>query len=66
MVNVCIGDVWWLNETEAMNQQLAYINSADNAIMKVDNTTNVPFGQKRNTVRGYCSCQEMRISEWNI
>lgn len=36
-----------------MSQGLAYINSANNAIIKVDNTSNVPFNQKRNTVRNY-------------
>ncbi|KAF7974858.1 hypothetical protein HWV62_11101 [Athelia sp. TMB] len=45
------GDVWWLNETQATSQGLAYINSANNAIIKVDNTSNVAFNQKRNTVR---------------
>lgn len=42
--------MWWLNETQATSQGLAYINSANNAIIKVDNTSNVAFNQKRNTV----------------
>jgi hypothetical protein len=49
--NSYAGDVWWLNEADATNQQLAYINSANNAIIKVDNTSNVAYNQKRNTVR---------------
>ena len=49
--NGCIGDVWWLDEADATSQHLAYINSANNAIIKVDNTSNVALNQKRNTVR---------------
>ncbi|KAF7969434.1 hypothetical protein HWV62_27323 [Athelia sp. TMB] len=49
--NTTLGDVWWLNETQATSQGLAYINSANNAIIKVDNSSNVAFNQKRNTVR---------------
>ena len=44
------GDVWWLNASDAFTQKLAYVNDAGNAIMKVDNTSNVPFNEKRNTV----------------
>ncbi len=44
------GDVWWLDASDAFSQQLAYVNSAGNAIMKVDNTSVVPFNQKRNSV----------------
>jgi len=49
--NLTLGDVWWLDEADATNQHLAYINSANNAIIKVDNTSDVAFNQKRNTVR---------------
>lgn len=35
-----------------MSQGLAYVNGANNAIIKVDNTSNVAFNQKRNTVSG--------------
>jgi hypothetical protein len=49
--NLTLGDVWWLDEADAMNQSLAYVNSANNAIIKVDNTSNVAYNQKRNTVR---------------
>jgi len=57
--DICIGDVWWLNEADATSQHLAYINSANNAIIKVDNTSDVPFNQKRNTVRAFCSYPEI-------
>lgn len=46
----CAGDVWWLNQGDAFGQGLAYINNAGNAILKVDNTHNVAFNQKRNSV----------------
>ena len=45
------GDVWWLDEQDAMSQGLAYVDDNGRAIIKVDNTSNVPFNQKRNTVR---------------
>ena len=40
----------WLNESDARAQNLAYVNPAGNAIIKVDNTSTVPFNEKRNTV----------------
>jgi hypothetical protein len=51
--NGLIGDVWWLDEADAMSQHLAYINNANNAIIKVDNTSNVALNEKRNTVRSF-------------
>lgn len=45
------GDVWWLNRNDAFSQGLAYVNNAGNAILKVDNTHNVAFNQKRASVR---------------
>lgn len=42
--------MWWLDEADATNQHLAYINDAGNAVMKVDNTSDVALEQKRNTV----------------
>ena len=50
-VGLCTGDVWWLDREDATSQGLAYVNNAGNAIIKVDNTSNVPFNEKRNTVR---------------
>ncbi|KDQ60268.1 glycoside hydrolase family 16 protein [Jaapia argillacea MUCL 33604] len=49
--NLTLGDVWWLNRSDAMTQGLAYINDAGRAVIKVVNSSNVPFNQKRNTVR---------------
>lgn len=48
------GDVWWLSKADAFAQGLTYVNSAGNAIMKVDNMHNVVSGQKRNSVRLLC------------
>ncbi|KAJ6631186.1 glycoside hydrolase family 16 protein [Mycena sp. CBHHK59/15] len=49
--NLTLGDVWWLDEPDAFTQQLALVNTAGNVILKVDNFSNVPFNQKRNSVR---------------
>ena len=46
-----LGDVWWLDRENATEQGLAYVNSAGNAIIKVDNTSTVPYNDKRNSVR---------------
>lgn len=45
------GDVWWLNQSQAQSQQLAYINEKNQVVMKVDNSSYVPLNQKRNSVR---------------
>jgi hypothetical protein len=44
------GDVVWLSEVDAFSQGLAYVNSAGNAVFKVDNQHGVIFNQKRNSV----------------
>nr|GAT59763.1 predicted protein [Mycena chlorophos]GAT59764.1 predicted protein [Mycena chlorophos] len=49
--NLTLGDVIWLNEADAYTQQLAYVNAAGNVILRVDDFTNVPFNDKRNSVR---------------
>ncbi|KAL0059167.1 hypothetical protein AAF712_014139 [Marasmius tenuissimus] len=49
--NLTLGDVWWLGREDSFSQNLAYINQAGNAILRVDNTSNVPLNEKRNTVR---------------
>ena len=41
----------FLNASAAKSDKLAFVNSAGNAIMKVDNTTTVAFNDKRNTIR---------------
>lgn len=45
------GNVTWVDQSTAFQQNLAYINEAGNAIVKVDNFTNVPVGEPRNSVR---------------
>jgi len=45
------GDVEWLNKSDAFAQRLAYVNGRNQAVMRVDNTTNVPWNDKRNSVR---------------
>ena len=37
--------------TKDQSSSLAYVDSNNHAIIKVDNTTNVPYNEKRNTVR---------------
>ncbi|KAF8067625.1 glycoside hydrolase family 16 protein [Lyophyllum atratum] len=49
--NLTLGDVVWLNIDDAFGQGLAYVNTAGNAVLKVDNTHNVEFNQKRNSIR---------------
>ena len=41
----------FVTASQAASERLAFVNSAGNAVMKVDNTTNVPFNEKRHTVR---------------
>ena len=45
------GDVWWLDRVNATQQQLAYVNTDGNAIIKVDDTSVVPYNEKRNSIR---------------
>ncbi|KAI5981053.1 glycoside hydrolase family 16 protein [Pisolithus orientalis] len=49
--NLTLGNVTWLSETDAISQGLAYVNNQGHVILKVDNTTNVTYGQERNSVR---------------
>ncbi|KAF8532007.1 glycoside hydrolase family 16 protein [Gautieria morchelliformis] len=49
--NLTNGDAIFVSSQVASSAQLAFVNAAGNAVIKVDNTTNVPFNQKRNTVR---------------
>ncbi|KAF8464992.1 glycoside hydrolase family 16 protein [Russula ochroleuca] len=49
--NLTNGDAIFVTASQATSQQLAFVNSAGNAVMKVDNKTNVAFNDKRNTVR---------------
>ncbi|KAH9040528.1 glycoside hydrolase family 16 protein [Lactarius hengduanensis] len=49
--NLTLGDVWWLDRTSAFQQNLAYIDENNRAVIKVDNVSNVPYNEKRNTIR---------------
>ncbi|KAF9456885.1 glycoside hydrolase family 16 protein [Collybia nuda] len=49
--NLTLGDVIWLNKDDAFSQGLAYVNTAGNAILKVDNMHDVQYLQKRNSIR---------------
>jgi hypothetical protein len=39
-----------VNQVDATSQNLAFVTSQGTAIVKVDNTTNVPYNIKRNSV----------------
>ncbi|KAI9058710.1 glycoside hydrolase family 16 protein [Trametes sanguinea] len=49
--NLTSGDVNWVDQTNATQSKLAYVNDAGHAIIKVDNTTFVPYNYKRDSVR---------------
>ncbi|PPR05391.1 hypothetical protein CVT24_008005 [Panaeolus cyanescens] len=50
--NLTNGDAIFVSASEAASSQLAFVDpNTNHAIIKVDNTTNVPFNIKRNTVR---------------
>jgi len=49
--NLTSGDVQYVDQADATSQNLAYVTPQGTAIIKVDNTTNVPYNIKRNSVR---------------
>ncbi|KAH9852517.1 concanavalin A-like lectin/glucanase domain-containing protein [Lenzites betulinus] len=50
--NLTLSQVWWVNETRATSENLAYVNDAGRAIIRVDNTTNLPPNMpNRDTIR---------------
>ncbi|KAI0360544.1 hypothetical protein OH77DRAFT_696065 [Trametes cingulata] len=52
--NLTLSNVWWVDQATATADNLAYVNQAGNAILRVDNTTNVPDAgadTRRNTIR---------------
>ncbi|KAI0917539.1 hypothetical protein AcW1_007283 [Taiwanofungus camphoratus] len=49
--NLTNGNVNFLSASDASKDNLAYVNSAGNAIMKVDNSSEVSVGQSRNSIR---------------
>ena len=46
----CVGDVNWVTQANATQSKLAYVDDAGHAIIKVDNTTFVPYNYKRDSV----------------
>ena len=44
------GDVVWLDRVSAFQENLVYIDEHNRAIIKVDNITDVPWNEKRNSV----------------
>ncbi|KAI0635303.1 concanavalin A-like lectin/glucanase domain-containing protein [Trametes polyzona] len=50
--NLTLSQVWWVNETRATAEHLAYVNDAGRAIIRVDNTTTLPPDMpNRDTIR---------------
>ncbi|KAI0645466.1 concanavalin A-like lectin/glucanase domain-containing protein [Trametes meyenii] len=49
--NLTNGDVNWVDQANATQSKLAYVNDAGHAIIKVDDTSFVPFNYKRDSVR---------------
>ncbi|KAI0076749.1 hypothetical protein K474DRAFT_1707938 [Panus rudis PR-1116 ss-1] len=49
--NLTNGDVNYLSAKDAQAKNLAFINGAGNAIMKVDNSSQLKFPQKRDSIR---------------
>ncbi|KAF8587684.1 glycoside hydrolase family 16 protein [Ramaria rubella] len=49
--NLTNGDVIFVSQQVANTSNLAFINGAGNAVMKVDNSSNVATGGKRNSIR---------------
>lgn len=47
------GDVNFVSAQDAYSMKLTYVNNVGNAIIKVDNTSNVPDQDKRNSVRSF-------------
>jgi len=49
--NLTLGDVVWVDRVSAFQQNLVYINQQNRAIIKVDNVADIPFNEKRNSIR---------------
>ncbi|KIJ64383.1 glycoside hydrolase family 16 protein [Hydnomerulius pinastri MD-312] len=49
--NTTNGDVNFIDQQDATSQKLAYVSGTGNAIIKVDNSTNVLYPNKRNSIR---------------
>jgi len=49
--NLTLGDVVWLDRVSAFQENLVYIDEHNRAIIKVDNITDVPWNEKRSSIR---------------
>lgn len=49
--NLTSGDSFYLDRSAAASQKLAFVNDAGNAVIRVDNFTNVAVNDKRNSIR---------------
>ncbi|KAI0345607.1 hypothetical protein BDW22DRAFT_893701 [Trametopsis cervina] len=49
--NLTNSDAFYVDSQQASQSKLALVNEAGNAIMKVDNSSTLQFGQKRNSIR---------------
>ncbi|KAL1942511.1 hypothetical protein VTO73DRAFT_6113 [Trametes versicolor] len=49
--NTTNGDVNWVSQANATQSKIAYVNDAGHAIVKVDDTSFVPYNSKRDSVR---------------
>ncbi|KAI0769640.1 concanavalin A-like lectin/glucanase domain-containing protein [Trametes elegans] len=49
--NLTNGDVTWVDQANATQSKLAFVNDAGHAVIKVDDTSFVPFNEKRDSVR---------------
>ncbi|RPD78311.1 hypothetical protein L226DRAFT_481036 [Lentinus tigrinus ALCF2SS1-7] len=49
--NLTNGDVTYVDQANATSSKLAYVNDAGHAVIKVDDTSFVPYNYKRNSVR---------------
>ncbi|KAH8104939.1 concanavalin A-like lectin/glucanase domain-containing protein [Phellopilus nigrolimitatus] len=48
--NLTNGDAVFVSQSVAQKSNIAFVNDAGNAIMQVDNSTTLSFGEKRNTL----------------
>jgi len=46
-----IGDVHFVDHDTAISSRLSYVNDAGNVVLKVDDSSVVPIGQQRDSVR---------------
>ena len=57
-----VGDVNWVTQANATQSKLAYVDDDGHAIIKVDNTTFVPYNYKRDSVSSPLLPSERQIA----